>query len=282
MAAAGRARRARDRRRQPLQSRTTPEKVELHRIDPEAERRQLERTARVRAERNADEAARALAAVREAALGEANLLPPMREALRARCTIGEICETLRAEWGMYDAVRSRAVAGTRYSARHVPGERACSRRRIARARVARGRAHAARRAARRGRSTQAEAKPKPKPLTAMQKLNKVKHIVVIYEENHSFDNLYGGWEGVQRARERDRRAHDPGQPGGHAVHVPAAERRQPRRRRSRRAARTRRRARRSRATSRTRRSRSTTSSSRRDTTCPPNPNAAFSLAERLR
>ena len=83
------------------------ERVELHRIDPAAERRQLERTARVRAERNAEEAARALAAVREAARGEANLLPPMREALRARCTVGEICETLRAEWGMYDAVRAR-------------------------------------------------------------------------------------------------------------------------------------------------------------------------------
>ena len=27
-------------------------------------------------------------------------------------------------------------------------------------------------------------------------LRKVNHIVVIYEENHSFDNLYGGWEGV--------------------------------------------------------------------------------------
>src|SRR2546427_5009766 len=27
-------------------------------------------------------------------------------------------------------------------------------------------------------------------------LGAVKHIVVIYEENHSFDNLYGGWEGV--------------------------------------------------------------------------------------
>ena len=27
-------------------------------------------------------------------------------------------------------------------------------------------------------------------------LSKIKHIVVIYEENHSFDNLYGGWEGV--------------------------------------------------------------------------------------
>src|SRR2546421_3677637 len=37
---------------------------------------------------------------------------------------------------------------------------------------------------------------KPKPLTAAQKLARVKHIVVIYEENHSFDNLYGGWEGV--------------------------------------------------------------------------------------
>jgi methylmalonyl-CoA mutase, N-terminal domain len=83
------------------------ERVELLRIDPAAERRQLERTARVRAERNADDAARALAAVREAALGDTNLLPAMREALRARCTVGEICETLRAEWGMYDSVRAR-------------------------------------------------------------------------------------------------------------------------------------------------------------------------------
>jgi methylmalonyl-CoA mutase, N-terminal domain len=84
------------------------QQVELQRIDPEAERRQLERTARVRAERNAGEAARALAAVRETARGEANLLPPMREALRARCTVGEICEALREEWGMYDQVRPHA------------------------------------------------------------------------------------------------------------------------------------------------------------------------------
>src|SRR5439155_1027206 len=27
-------------------------------------------------------------------------------------------------------------------------------------------------------------------------LNRIKHFVVIHEENHSFDNLYGGWEGV--------------------------------------------------------------------------------------
>ena len=82
------------------------EHVELHRLDPEIERRQLERTARVRAERNAEEAARALTEVREVARGEANLLPPMRDALRLHCTVGEICEVLREEWGMFDAQRA--------------------------------------------------------------------------------------------------------------------------------------------------------------------------------
>src|SRR5205814_4661270 len=28
------------------------------------------------------------------------------------------------------------------------------------------------------------------------RLSRINHIVVIYQENHSFDNLYGGWEGV--------------------------------------------------------------------------------------
>src|SRR5205085_10047776 len=49
------------------------EPIELHRLDPEAERRQLERTAHVRAERNAETAA-ALAEVRRTAAGEGNLL----------------------------------------------------------------------------------------------------------------------------------------------------------------------------------------------------------------
>jgi methylmalonyl-CoA mutase, N-terminal domain len=84
-------------------------RVELHRIDPESERRQLERTARVRAERDPDASAAALVAVREAAVGgDTNLLPVLRDALRAYCTIGEVCETLRAEWGMYDTLRARA------------------------------------------------------------------------------------------------------------------------------------------------------------------------------
>jgi methylmalonyl-CoA mutase N-terminal domain/subunit len=78
--------------------------IELQAIDPDAERRQLERTARVRAERNADEAAAALARVREAARGTENMLHSMREALRVRSTIGEICGVLREEWGEYDKV----------------------------------------------------------------------------------------------------------------------------------------------------------------------------------
>src|SRR5262245_32163233 len=82
------------------------EQIELHRIDPEAERRQLERTARVREERNPEEAAALLERVRETARGDANLLPPMREALRARCTVGEICNALRDEFGMYDSQHS--------------------------------------------------------------------------------------------------------------------------------------------------------------------------------
>jgi methylmalonyl-CoA mutase, N-terminal domain len=76
--------------------------IELHRLDPAAIERQLERTAKLRAERNAEEADAALARVRDAARGDANLLFPMRDALRARCTIGEICGVLRQEWGEHD------------------------------------------------------------------------------------------------------------------------------------------------------------------------------------
>jgi len=79
------------------------EPIELYRLDPEAERRQLERTARVRAERSTEDVERKLGEVKRVAAGEENLLVPMREALRARATIGEICNALRDEWGMYDS-----------------------------------------------------------------------------------------------------------------------------------------------------------------------------------
>jgi methylmalonyl-CoA mutase N-terminal domain/subunit len=49
----------------------------------------------------------ALAEVRAAATGEANLLVPMRAALGARATVGEVCQVLRDEWGTHDALRAR-------------------------------------------------------------------------------------------------------------------------------------------------------------------------------
>jgi methylmalonyl-CoA mutase N-terminal domain/subunit len=76
--------------------------IELQSIDPAAEQRQLERTAKLRAERSPADAAAALDRVRDVARGTDNLLHPMRDALRARCTIGEICGVLRTEWGEHD------------------------------------------------------------------------------------------------------------------------------------------------------------------------------------
>jgi len=82
------------------------EEIQLYRLDPEAERRQVERTKRVRQERDAAGAEAALAQVRDAARGAQNLLPPMRQALAADCTVGEICGALRKEFGTYDAHHS--------------------------------------------------------------------------------------------------------------------------------------------------------------------------------
>ncbi|MDX6551064.1 MAG: methylmalonyl-CoA mutase, N-terminal domain [Gaiellales bacterium] len=82
--------------------------IQLHTIDPDAERRQVERTQALRAAREGAAVESALAAVASAAAGADNLLPPMREALRAEATIGEVCQVLREQWGTYDGQRPRA------------------------------------------------------------------------------------------------------------------------------------------------------------------------------
>jgi methylmalonyl-CoA mutase N-terminal domain/subunit len=79
------------------------EHVEILQVDPESERRQRERTARVRAERDARAVADALAEVRRVAESDSNLLPALREALRARATVGEVCGVLRELWGTHDS-----------------------------------------------------------------------------------------------------------------------------------------------------------------------------------
>jgi methylmalonyl-CoA mutase N-terminal domain/subunit len=79
------------------------EHVEILQVDPESERRQRERTARVRAERDARAVADALAEVRRVAESDSNLLTALREALRARATVGEVCGVLRELWGTHDS-----------------------------------------------------------------------------------------------------------------------------------------------------------------------------------
>jgi methylmalonyl-CoA mutase, N-terminal domain len=63
---------------------------------------QVNRLRELKAGRGERAVAAALETVRVAARGEANLLPPMVEAVRARVTLGEISDALRAEWGTFD------------------------------------------------------------------------------------------------------------------------------------------------------------------------------------
>jgi methylmalonyl-CoA mutase N-terminal domain/subunit len=80
--------------------------VPIQRIDPRIEPEQVERLRALRAARDQGEVDARLEAVRATARGTDNLLPPMREALRARATVGEVCGVLRTEFGEYDRVRA--------------------------------------------------------------------------------------------------------------------------------------------------------------------------------
>ncbi|HET9894281.1 MAG TPA: methylmalonyl-CoA mutase family protein [Streptosporangiaceae bacterium] len=71
------------------------------RVDPAIEREQAGRLAKLRSSRDAAGVARALDALRQAAAGSDNVLYPLREALRARATIGEVCDAMREVWGVY-------------------------------------------------------------------------------------------------------------------------------------------------------------------------------------
>ena len=77
------------------------EPYEPLRVDPAIEAAQAERLARLRAERDASEVAEALEQLRLAAAGTANVLVPMKRALAARATVGEVCEALRTVWGVH-------------------------------------------------------------------------------------------------------------------------------------------------------------------------------------
>src|SRR6266571_133011 len=71
------------------------------RVDPAIEQQQAERLAELRAARDGAEVKRRIDDVRHTAEGTGNLLYPLREALRARATVGEVCDALRDMWGSY-------------------------------------------------------------------------------------------------------------------------------------------------------------------------------------
>jgi len=75
--------------------------VEIVKISPQHEREQVEALRQLRTKRDAAGVDARLAEVRRAAEGTANLLPPMRDALEAYATIGEVCGVLRDVFGEY-------------------------------------------------------------------------------------------------------------------------------------------------------------------------------------
>jgi methylmalonyl-CoA mutase N-terminal domain/subunit len=69
--------------------------------DPAIEQEQAKRLARLRAGRDADEWRRQIGELKRAAAGPENVLVPLRSALAAQATVGEVCDALRDVWGTY-------------------------------------------------------------------------------------------------------------------------------------------------------------------------------------
>jgi methylmalonyl-CoA mutase N-terminal domain/subunit len=75
--------------------------VEILRIDPETEGRQVDRLTKFREARDSELVASRLEGLREVAVGDGNLLPPIKEALRDGASIGEVCGAMREVFGEY-------------------------------------------------------------------------------------------------------------------------------------------------------------------------------------
>jgi methylmalonyl-CoA mutase, N-terminal domain len=76
--------------------------VEILRIDPALERKQIERVQALRGRRDAAAVEAALARLKQAAARDGdNLMPPLVEAAKAYVTLGEMCDALRETWGIW-------------------------------------------------------------------------------------------------------------------------------------------------------------------------------------
>ena len=80
------------------------EPYEPLRVDPAIEAAQAARLAAIRDSRDGAAVARGLDALKEAASGGDNVLYPMKDALRAYATVGEVCGALRSVWGVHQPV----------------------------------------------------------------------------------------------------------------------------------------------------------------------------------
>lgn len=78
-----------------------PLEIPILQMDPEGEKRHLERLNRVRRERDQELVARRLAELRAAAQGNENMMPAILNCVRAYCTLGEMCDVLREVFGVY-------------------------------------------------------------------------------------------------------------------------------------------------------------------------------------
>jgi methylmalonyl-CoA mutase N-terminal domain/subunit len=78
-----------------------PVRIPLLKMDPEGERRHLERLNRVRSQRNGEDVRRRLEDLRRAAASQENTMPYIIEAVRAYATLGEMADVLRDVFGVY-------------------------------------------------------------------------------------------------------------------------------------------------------------------------------------
>ena len=74
---------------------------EILRVDPGAERAQVERLQAFKAGRDQALAERRLEELRAVCRGDGNLLPPIRQALKDACSLGEVCGAMRDVFGEY-------------------------------------------------------------------------------------------------------------------------------------------------------------------------------------
>jgi methylmalonyl-CoA mutase N-terminal domain/subunit len=74
---------------------------DLLKVDPATERGQVQRLTQFKADRDQELVARRLEDIRGAARGTDNLLPYLKDALRDRCSMGEVCGAMRDVFGEY-------------------------------------------------------------------------------------------------------------------------------------------------------------------------------------